>query len=135
MEKLINIIQSKLDISNRKEAIDVIRGIRKENGGRLTGMKLKSLIYVARRIHRSKQNKYKDNTDEVDKDERDVQEVYMGGESEDDWKDCSEDEVSLKDSKEQDSGDEEPDSLKDKKRRDAKTCIFCYGIFCTKTSW
>ena len=57
MEKLINMIQSKLDISNRKEAMDVIRGIRKENGGKLTGMTLKSLISVARRIHRLKQKK------------------------------------------------------------------------------
>ena len=127
-------IQSKLDISNRKEAMDVIRGIRKENGGKLTGMTLKSLISVARRIHRLKQKKYKNNTDKVDK-ERDVQEKGEDEEiedSEDDWKECSEDEVSLKESEEQDSGDEESDSLKDKQRRDAKTCNFCFKFFSRK---
>ena len=59
----------------------------------------------------------------------------MGGEredSDDNWKDCSEDEVSLKISEEQDSEDEEPDSLKDKQRRDAKTCNFCFKFFSRK---
>ena len=50
MEKLINIIQSKLYISNRKKAMDVIRGIGKENGGRLTGMKLKPLNFLFRKF-------------------------------------------------------------------------------------
>ena len=83
-------IQSKLDISNRKEALDVIRCIRKENGGKLTGMTLKSLISVARKIHRVKQKQHKNNTDKVDK-ERDVQEKGEDEEiedSEDYWKEC-----------------------------------------------
>jgi len=124
-------IQSKLDISNRKEAMDLIRGIRKENGGKLTGMTLNSLISVARRL---KQKEYKNNIGEVSK-EKDVQEEGEDEEIEDSddvWKEWSEDEVSLKKKDEEDSEDEESDSLKDKQKRNAKTCNFCFRIFSRK---
>ena len=135
MEKLINMIQSKLDISNRKDAMDIIRGIREENGGKLTGMTSKSLISVAKRIYRLKQKKYKNTTDEVDK-EMDVHEDSKDEDMEDNedgWNESSEDSVSSKESeKQEDSGDEEPESLKDRQRRDAKTCSFCFRIFSRK---
>ena len=50
-------IKSNLVISNRKDALEVIQGIREENGGKLTGMTLKYLISVAKKIDRVNQKK------------------------------------------------------------------------------